>query len=633
VVHRSGQSAREGWRDERELSRRLGRFSPEGRRACRPGWSEDEKEGVGSLKVSARGPTAADALIKDLLVEPEGIAREEVENVVVASGTPRALDLSFPPDAVAGSSRAFVALTGNVLAQTIQGLDGLLQMPFGCGEQNMINFAPDVFVSRYLKETEQLRPEVRAKAELLMLTGYQRELTYLRSDGSFSAFGQSDPEGSLFLTAFVLKTFAQAKGLIFVDDVMLAAARDWIRQHQNPDGSFDPIGFLHHQDLLGGATGKNALTAYVAIALKEAGDATAAGRAIAYLEGALGQIADAYGAATAAYALALAGSGQAPAAHDKLMGMARPSEDGLFWGAEPPPLPVPLAGGPGGAPAAVAPPIFPPRPIPQTSQVETTAYAALALLRGGDKLNASRAISWLAARRNAQGGFGSTQDTVVALEALTTAAVSSRSDVDATVTLRAGAWSKEVRVAAANADVVQVVEVPSVANPGPAATPPTLAVEARGKGQVMVQAVRRYNVLAPEAPTRSAFQIDVRYDATSVAVNDLITITAAITFTPPEPVAAGLVVLDVAVPTGFEPVAATLAAAVRGQPKLKRYDVAGRKVILYLDDMRPDGQLALSFQAKALYPVRAQPVSSQVYAYYRPDWKGESVGTAVTVAS
>ena len=65
-------------------------------------------------------------------------------------------------------------------------------MPFGCGEQNMIGFAPDVFVARYLKETEQLKPEVSAKAELLMLTGYQRELTYRRSDGSFSAFGQSD---------------------------------------------------------------------------------------------------------------------------------------------------------------------------------------------------------------------------------------------------------------------------------------------------------------------------------------------------------------------------------------------------------------------------------------------------------
>ena len=61
-----------------------------------------------------------------------------------------------------------------------------------------------------------------AKAEMLMLTGYQRELTYRRDDGCFSAFGQQRREGSLWLTAFVLKTFAQAKDLIFIDDAVLS---------------------------------------------------------------------------------------------------------------------------------------------------------------------------------------------------------------------------------------------------------------------------------------------------------------------------------------------------------------------------------------------------------------------------
>jgi len=144
------------------------------------------------------------------------------------------------------AARAYLALTGNVLSQTIDGLEGLLQMPFGCGEQNMILFAPNVFVMRYLKETGQVKPEIMAKAEKLMLTGYQRELTYRRGDGSFSAFGAQDAEGSLWLTAFVLKTFAQARGLIFVDESVLQTARDWITGHQRPDGSFEPIGFVHH---------------------------------------------------------------------------------------------------------------------------------------------------------------------------------------------------------------------------------------------------------------------------------------------------------------------------------------------------------------------------------------------------
>ena len=135
-------------------------------------------------------------------------------------------------------------------------------MPFGCGEQNMILFAPNVFVARYLQETGQIKPEVMARAENLMITGYQRELTYRRSDGSFSAFGDNDAQGSLWLTAFVLKTFAQADGLIYIDPGVLEDAAEWIVRHQKGDGSFEPVGFLHHQELLGGLHGKNALTAY-----------------------------------------------------------------------------------------------------------------------------------------------------------------------------------------------------------------------------------------------------------------------------------------------------------------------------------------------------------------------------------
>ena len=73
-----------------------------------------------------------------------------------------------------------MALTGSYLAQTLDGLENLLQMPFGCGEQNMILFAPDIYVARYLEATGQSKPEVSAKAEFLMTTGYQRELTYRR---------------------------------------------------------------------------------------------------------------------------------------------------------------------------------------------------------------------------------------------------------------------------------------------------------------------------------------------------------------------------------------------------------------------------------------------------------------------
>jgi CD109 antigen len=583
------------------------------------------KLGTNKVKVTARSKSSSDAIVKDLIVEPEGVAREGVENAVLSGGSSRQFDLSVPDMVIEGSARATVALTGNYLTQTIQGLEKLLQMPFGCGEQNMILLAPNIFVSRYLRETNQLKPEVMAKAEQLMITGYQRELTYRHTDGSFSAFGSQDKEGSLWLTAFVLKSFAQAKDLVYVDDTVLASAQSWISKHQNADGSFDPVGFIAHQELLGGLKGKAALTAYVAVALREAGDQTASAKAVRYLEGAADSANDAYTVALVTYALELVKSPKAAAAYDRLMSMAHRGEDGLYWG-DVEPLPVQQT--PGIQPAAPAQgaagpvrPVLPPRPN-QTASIEMTGYATLALIEHGDRLNASNATRWLVTRRNASGGFGSTQDTVVGLQAMTRYASNSKADVDATVTLKSGDWQKQIRVSPENADVLQIVDVPIGA---------PISVDVKGNGQVVLQSVRRYNVPDPADKANSVFQMQVDYGVGQVEVDDIIDVKASITFTPPEPMQAGMVVMDVAVPTGFAPLTETLSALTKANPKIKRSDLAGRKVIVYIEDMAPGEQVAFSFKARALYPVKAQAVTSQAYSYYRPEWKGEALGGAMVV--
>ena len=554
--------------------------------------------GTQLLKVTARSGQAADAVIKSMIVEPEGVARETVENVVLPAGSSRTLALPLPQGAVVpDSARAYVALTGSLLAQTINGLDQLLQMPFGCGEQNMILFAPDAFILGYLKQTEQLKPEIQAKAELLLMTGYQRELTYRRDDGSFSAFGQQDPEGSLFLTAFVLKTFARAKDLMFVDPDVLGRAAAWIGSHQKADGSFESVGFVHHQEMLGGLSGADAMTAYVTVALLEAQvEGEAAGRAVTYLEGRLDTLSDPYALALTAYALELAKSARAGAAHDKLLAAGVEGEEGLHWGG-------------GGV-------------VPPEVGIEVTGYATLALMAHGDKFNAGRATKWLVGRRNSAGGFGSTQDTVVALQALTDYSAQAGQDADLTVVVTAGDQRQEVTIDSSNFDVMQVIQVQ-------AGAPVTL--KATGRGEVVVQGVLRYNLPAAEsAPT--AFDLKVDYGTAQVAVDDLITVKATIRYQPPEPVKAGMVVVDVAVPTGFAPVDETL-QRLRNVAGIERYDVAGRKVIVYVKDMAPGDVITFTFQAKALYPVRAKAAASQVYSYYAPDLEGEALGGDMTVAA
>jgi len=574
-----------------------------------------KKLGVNQLKVTARSSQAADAVIKDMIVVAEGVSREMVDNLVASAGKSYQTDTSIPDGAIEGSGRAYIAVTASYLAQTIDGLDQLLQMPYGCGEQNMILFAPDVYITKYLEESGQLKPEIMAKAEKLMLTGYQRELTYRRDDGSFSAFGQNDEVGSLWLTAFVLKTFSQAKGIMYIDEDVLSQARNWITSHQKADGSFESVGFVHHQDLMGGVQGKTALTAYVAIALLEAGETSASAKAISYLESKLGEIDDSYTMAITTYALELAGSARKDEAHTKLMALAQEDDNGLHWGSSEP-IVEPM----GEKALPIRPEFMPPQEIPST-QIEATAYATLALTEHADVLNAGKAAKWLVSQRNSQGGFGSTQDTVMALQALTSYAQGASADVNLTLTVQGGGETHNLSIHQKNYDVLQVVEVPLNQE---------MTIDVQGKGEAVVQVVKRYNLPKPEEGT-PVFDISVDYSADQVEVNDILGVSVKLTYNPPDnlPLKAEMVVLDVAVPTGFEPVRESLDALLTDT--VKRYDVAARKVIFYLEDLTPGQKVSFKFDAKALYPVRAKETASQAYSYYNPQMQGETLSQAVTV--
>lgn len=46
-------------------------------------------------------------------------------------------------------------------------------MPYGCGKQNMVLLAPNIYVLKYLNETQQLTQEVRSQA-----VGYLNAVEY-----------------------------------------------------------------------------------------------------------------------------------------------------------------------------------------------------------------------------------------------------------------------------------------------------------------------------------------------------------------------------------------------------------------------------------------------------------------------
>uniref|UniRef100_A0A8C4PDL2 Alpha-macroglobulin-like TED domain-containing protein n=1 Tax=Dromaius novaehollandiae TaxID=8790 RepID=A0A8C4PDL2_DRONO len=321
------------------------------------------------------------------------------------------VSLRLPANVVKGSARASISILGDLMGMALQNLDHLVQMPHGCGEQNMVLFAPIVYVLQYLEKTRQLTPEIRERAVGLLHNGYQMQLLYRHRDGSYSVFGHQDGEGNTWLTAFVVKSFGQARKYIYIDDKNVQDALHWLEQNQLPTGCFATKGRLFHSSMKGGANDEISLGAYVAAALLELGQplkvSTLPSSPALCLQQAVHNITNIYTEALLAYAFALSGDYETTQELlYKLEEQAIKSGGQIHWTPKP------------SSPASAD---FWPRT--QSVDIELTAYVLLAYLskprvHAGDMTIAASIVAWLTQQQNAYGGFASTQDTVVALQAL-----------------------------------------------------------------------------------------------------------------------------------------------------------------------------------------------------------------------
>ena len=71
----------------------------------------------------------------------------------------------------------FDHILADLMGTTIENMDSLLRMPYGCGEQNMINFAPNIYIMDYLTGTDQVTQEISDKAQRYMEQGRNVFLT------------------------------------------------------------------------------------------------------------------------------------------------------------------------------------------------------------------------------------------------------------------------------------------------------------------------------------------------------------------------------------------------------------------------------------------------------------------------
>uniref|UniRef100_A0A8B9TDE5 Alpha-2-macroglobulin n=1 Tax=Anas platyrhynchos TaxID=8839 RepID=A0A8B9TDE5_ANAPL len=552
-----------------------------------------------------------DTVIRQLLVEVWGMLKKSMSETVA---------LVLPENVVDGSARAYFSVLGDIMGTSMQNLHQLLQMPFGCGEQNMVLFAPNIYVLDYLNKTGQLSEEIKSKAIGYLVSGYQRQLNYKHWDGSYSTFGpQFGQAGNTWLTAFVLKSFAQARPYIFIYEKHIQDALIWLTQKQKENGCFHSSGTLLNNAMKGGVDNEVSLTAYITIALLEIPlpvTHSVVRNALFCLETAANAEENhVYTKALLAYTFALAGMEEKRKAMLGLLEKEAVKKDGsVHWQR------------PGKEMVADLPYYHYRAP---SAEVEMTAYVLLAHLTtqpapSQQELSfASLIAKWISGQQNPNGGFSSTQDTVVALQALSLygAVTYAKSGTASQVTLRSGGdFQQDFQVDPSNRLLLQRVPLPQV--------PGEYSAEVSGEGCVYLQTSLRYNV----QPTQEDAPFTLHVYTTPETCEDsqahkVFNIGINVSYTGERNVS-NMVIVDVKMLSGFIPVKSSVRKVGAHPFQIQRTEVSSNHVLVYIAKVRTNS--GFSFTVERDIPVQGlKPAQVKVYDYYETGKCGAPASVAM----
>ena len=551
------------------------------------------------IELTGTSRLLADAVRKPIQVTPSGYPiRESVAGVLNEKVN---VILPIPKDTVPGSLNVTLKAYPSPLADLLAGVDSILQEPHGCFEQTSATNYPNTMALQYLETNRLANPQTTRRAKSLLEKGYSKLVSFECDKLGYEWFG-SDP-GHEALSAFGLLQFNDMARVMKVDLKMVARTREWLLDRRDGNGGFK----RNSRHLHVWSVQQNIVNAYVLWALTESD--VAAGnpqRSEFELVKELNQLNEVARESNDPYLIGLAASAllnverndEGQFLLDKLVDLQQTS--GELNGA----TTVTQSGG-------------------ISKNVETTAIAILAWSkRAAQYSSASKAAAqWLTKNRQGNGGFGSTQATVLALKAL----VAYSENAPA-----AGAGS--VLFVKQKGIVIGQVRLPADAMNGS-------VIELSGLGDAIDTSDPNLEIIA-EGIERLPFSIEVLYHTAKPPTDDRCPLALKTEFLKVKKgkVEAGKVirvksvlqnktdqgqpmtVATIGLPGGVEPRVEQL-NELRDAGTFDYYEIRPREVICYWRTIKPSETKTIEFDVTAEIPGRYTGPASRAYLYYTAEQK------------
>ena len=186
---------------------------------------------TGNVVLTAKALTneESDALEMTLPILPYGVKQRTAGSGVVFSGSGQSQwSYNYPANPDAGTRTLTVTVAPSVAGTVFDALDYLTSYPWGCTEQTMSSFLPDLIVAQAVDKLHLKSPIDRATLNDMVKAGLERLATYQHDDGGWGWW--PDDKSMVFMTAYVVSGMGQAKGAGYtIENDRLNKGRAWLQ--------------------------------------------------------------------------------------------------------------------------------------------------------------------------------------------------------------------------------------------------------------------------------------------------------------------------------------------------------------------------------------------------------------------
>jgi uncharacterized protein YfaS (alpha-2-macroglobulin family) len=164
--------------------------------------------GTATLLAKAITDQESDALQISFPIKPSGVQKTINASGSIAASGDKTVPINFPANTDPAAHALTVTVSPSIAGSIFGALDYLSTFPYGCTEQTMSSFLPNILIADATAKLPIPKPN-KALLDTRIQAGFDRLADYQHADGGWGWWKEDNSQ--IFMTAYVVSGYGQAK--------------------------------------------------------------------------------------------------------------------------------------------------------------------------------------------------------------------------------------------------------------------------------------------------------------------------------------------------------------------------------------------------------------------------------------